>query len=88
MYSIYETYCDLRDLTIGKGNVFIRRFSESGETRPANGLSLNGSVVAKIVCCGVLYDAFSLHFYTFLEMRLIPFNVTLFKTCQPFVVWT
>ena len=48
MLSIYETCCDLRDLTIGKGNVFIRWFSEPGETRPANGLSLDGAVVAEI----------------------------------------
>ena len=36
-------------LAIGKENVFIIRFSEPGDTRPANGLSLDGAVVAEIV---------------------------------------
>ena len=43
MLSIFETYCDLHDLTIGKRNVFIRWFSEPGETRLANEFSLDGA---------------------------------------------
>ena len=49
MLLIYERYCGLCDLTIGKTNVFIRWFKEPGETRPANGLSLDGAVVAEMV---------------------------------------
>jgi len=40
MLPISEIYCDLRDLTIGKRNVFMRWFS---------GLSLDGAVVSKMV---------------------------------------
>jgi len=53
MLSIYQTYCDLRDLTIGK--FFIIWFSEPVETRPTNGCSLDGAVVAEIVYNTVLY---------------------------------
>jgi len=49
MLSIYETYCDIRDLTIGKKNVFIRYFREPVEAEPANELSLDGAIVAEIV---------------------------------------
>jgi len=43
MLSICKTYWDLRDLTIGKRNVFIRWFGEPSETQPANRLSLDGT---------------------------------------------
>ena len=59
MLAICETDCDLRDLTIGKKNVFIRWFSEPSETRPIDRLSLDGAVVAEIVYCLPFYP---LHF--------------------------
>ena len=46
MLSISETYCNLRDLTIGK-RIFLS--DEPGETRPADGRPLNGAVVEEIV---------------------------------------
>ena len=49
MLSTYETYCDLRDFMIGKRMFYIIWFSEPGETRPANGRSADGAVVAEIV---------------------------------------
>ena len=48
MLSIYVTYCNC-DLMIDKRNVFIRWFNESSETRPANGLTLDGAVVVEII---------------------------------------
>jgi len=49
MLSICEKDCELRDLTIGKNNGFIRLFSELDEMRPAYGLTLDGAVITEIV---------------------------------------
>ena len=48
MLSINETYCDLRVIAIGK-RTFLS--DDPGETRPANGCSLDGTLVAEIVHC-------------------------------------
>jgi len=56
MLSIYEPYCDLRDLTVGKISVFSRWFSKPSETQLANRLSLDGAAFAEIVYYEQLCD--------------------------------
>ena len=51
MLSIYETYCDLCDLTLGN-RMFLSDGSEPGETRPANGRMLDGTVIMEMVYLG------------------------------------
>ena len=54
MLLICETYCDLRDLTIGK--IMFYHMVQRDEMRPANGCLIDGAVVAEIVCSKQIYN--------------------------------